>query len=163
LVGSATSHNFTEGDVQLLQLVGDRVAQAIDRARLYAAEQSARRQAEAALALALASEAQATERAERLNTILETMADGVAVSDTEGRPVQLVNQAYRELWALDHAQTEFEILPTFERARLLHVRNAVTGMPLPFADTPIGRALRGETVTGPSADIRARALDGREL
>src|SRR5258706_11307383 len=54
-------------------------------------------------------------------------------------------------------------MPPFERARLLHRRDAVTGRPLPFAATPAGRALRGETVTGPSAEIRARAFDGREL
>src|SRR5258706_10608576 len=54
-------------------------------------------------------------------------------------------------------------MPPFERARLLHRRDAVTGRPLPFAATPAGRALRGEVVTGPSAEIRARAFDGREL
>src|SRR5258708_25697867 len=78
-VGSATPHRFTAADVPLLQRAGDRVALAIDRARLYAAEQDARQRAEAALARAQASEAQATERAERLHTILETMADGGAV------------------------------------------------------------------------------------
>src|SRR5258706_7636428 len=54
-------------------------------------------------------------------------------------------------------------MPTFERARLLHLRDATTGRPLPFAATPAGRALRGEVVTGSSAEIRARAFDGREL
>src|SRR5258708_6902551 len=162
-VGSAAPRRFTEADVPLLQRAADRVALAIDRARLYAAEQDARQCAEAALARAQASEAQATERAERLNTILETMADGVAVYDAEGRPVQLVNRAYRELYALDRAPAGYETLPTFERARLLHLRDATTGRPLPFAETPAGRALRGEVVTGPRAEIRARAFDGREL
>src|SRR5260221_1870264 len=55
-VGSATPHRFSEADVQLLQRVADRVALAADRARLYAAEQDARRQAEAALARAQATE-----------------------------------------------------------------------------------------------------------
>src|SRR5260221_1123132 len=162
-VGSAAPHRFTEADVPLLQRAADRDALAIDRARLYAAEQDARQRAEAALARAQASEAQATERAEQLRTILETMADGVAVYDAEGRPVQLVNRAYRELYALDRAPAGYETLPTFERARLLHLRDATTGRPLPFAETPAGRALRGETVTGPRAEIRARAFDGREL
>jgi signal transduction histidine kinase len=74
-----------------------------------------------------------------------------------------VNRAYRELYALEHAPAEFDTMPTFERARLLHLRDATTGRPLPFAETPAGRALRGEVVTGPSAEIRARAFDGREL
>src|SRR5260221_147811 len=160
-VGSAAPRRFTEADVPLLQRAADRVALAVDRAHLYAAEQDARQCAEAALARAQASEAQATERAEQLRTILETMADGVAVYDADGRPVQLVNRAYRELYALERAPAGYETLPTFERARLLHLRDATTGRPLPFAETTAGRALRGETVTGSSADIRARAFDGR--
>jgi PAS domain S-box-containing protein len=149
IVGSATPCRFTDVDVQLLQRVADRIALAIDRTHLYAAEQEARQQA--------------NKRAERLHTILETMADGVAVYDKEGRPMQLVNRAYRELVALERGPAEYESLTTVDRARLLQVRNSVTGAPLPFEDTPAGRALRGQVVTGPSADIRARAFDGREL
>jgi PAS domain S-box-containing protein len=155
-VASATPRRFTEADLQLLQRAADRIALAIDRARLFAAEQDARQRAEA-------SEAQAAERAERLNTILETMADAVAVYDAEGRPVQMVNRAYRELYALDRAPAEYEALPTCDRARLVQVRDADTDAMLPFEATPVGRALHGEVVTGPSADIRARAFDGREL
>jgi PAS domain S-box-containing protein len=163
VVGSATPRHFTEADVQLLQRAADRIALAIDRARLYTAEQDARHQAEAALARAQGSEAQASERAERLHTILETMADGVAVYDAEGRPLQVVNHAYRELYALERGPAGYESLPSFERARLLQVRDAATGALLLFDETPAGRALRGEVVTGSSADIRARAFDGREL
>ncbi|HEV2461414.1 MAG TPA: ATP-binding protein [Ktedonobacterales bacterium] len=163
VVGSVTPCRFTEADVQLLQRAADRIALAIDRARLYAAEQDARRQAEAALARAQASEAEARERAERLRIILETMADGVAVYDVDGRPLQLINRAYCELVAVERAPAEFETLPSPDRARLLQVRDAVRGAPLPFAQNPVGRALGGETVTGPSADIRLRAFDGREL
>ena len=50
----------------LLQLVGDRVALAVDRAHGEAAEQEARERAEAALARAQASEARMTERAARI-------------------------------------------------------------------------------------------------
>ncbi len=153
-VGSATPRRFTAADVQLLQRAADRIALAIDRARLYAAEQDARRQAEVALGRAQASEAQATERAERLRAILETMADGVAVYDAEGRPIQLVNRAYRELYAVERAPAGYETLPTFDRARLLHLRDAATGAPLPFAD----RAERGH----PRAGVR-RPRAGGEL
>jgi signal transduction histidine kinase len=147
----------------LLQRVADHVALAVDRAHLYAAEQDARRQAEAARARAQASEAEATARAEQLHTILETLAEGVAVYDSEGRPLQQVNHAYRELFALERGPADYEALPTFERARLMQVRDAATGAPLPFEESPVGRALRGEVVTGPDADIRVRAFDGREL
>jgi PAS domain S-box-containing protein len=149
IVGSATPCRFTEVDVQLLQRAADRIALAIDRARLYSAEQEARQQA--------------AERAERLHTILETMADGVAVYDAQGHPIQMVNRAYRELFALERGPAEYESMTTFDRARLVQVRDSITGALLLFEDTPVGRALRGEVVTGPSADIRARAFDDREL
>jgi signal transduction histidine kinase len=119
---------------------------------------------EAALARAEASEAQAAacaEHAERLRTILETMADGVAVYDAAGRTLQ-VNRAYRQLLALEHAPAGFEAMTTYERVRLLDMRDAA-GAPLPFEETPPARALRGEVVTGPSADIRLRAFDGRDV
>ena len=47
-VGTVDVRQFTSEDLQLLQLAGDRVAMAIDRANLYEAEQKARQQAEAA-------------------------------------------------------------------------------------------------------------------
>ena len=121
---------------------------------------------EAALALAEASEASEThaaERAENLHTILETMADGVIVYDQRCHPLQ-INRAYRDLLALDHAPAEYESLPARERLRLLDMRNATTGAPLPFDKSPAGRALKGgEVVTGQRADVRLRAFDGREL
>ena len=159
-VGSTTPHRFTEADVQLLQRVADRIALAVDRARLYAAEQDARRCAEAVLARAVASEEQATARAAQLHTILETIADGVAVSGTDGRLIQ-TNRAFRALLAADR-QPQFETLSFADRAPLLDFRTA-TGEPFPLERHPVARALRGEVVTGPEADVRLRALDGREL
>ncbi|MDP9309872.1 MAG: ATP-binding protein [Chloroflexota bacterium] len=50
-VGSLTPRSFSEDDVQLLQLAGDRIALAIEHARSFAAEQAAHRQAEEALQL----------------------------------------------------------------------------------------------------------------
>lgn len=47
-VGTLNPRQFTPDDRHLLQLVGDRIALAIDRANLYEAEQKARTQAEAA-------------------------------------------------------------------------------------------------------------------
>ncbi len=161
LVGSVTLRRFMDADVQLLQHAADRIGLAVGRARLYAAEQDARRRAEAALTRAQASEAQASARAEQLHTILETMADGVAVTDAEGRYLQ-TNRAYRELHAADRLPGFNATLPA-ERGRLLDVRDPATGAPLPSDRSPVGRALRGEVVTGPDADLRMRAFDGREL
>ena len=47
-VDTLEAHSFTQDDVNLLQLAGDRVALAIERARLYEAEQRARLEAETA-------------------------------------------------------------------------------------------------------------------
>jgi signal transduction histidine kinase len=47
-VGSSAPRQFTEDDLGLLRLVADRVAVAIERARLHEAEHAARREAEAA-------------------------------------------------------------------------------------------------------------------
>jgi signal transduction histidine kinase len=160
-IGSTTPRQFIAVDVQLLQRAADRIALAIDHALVYATEQDARRRAEAALSRALVSESQATDRAEQLHTILETIADGVAVYDAEGRPLQ-TNRAYRELFALERGPAGFEALPSLDRAGLLHLRDR-TGAPLPLARNPASRALRGEVVTGQEADMRARAFDGREL
>jgi signal transduction histidine kinase len=160
-IGSTTPRQFIEVDVQLLQRAADHIALAIDHALVYAAEQDARRRAEAALSRALVSESQATDRAEQLHTILETIADGVAVYDAAGRPIQ-TNRAYRELFALERGPVGFEALPSLERAKLLHLRE-LTGAPLPLARNPASRALRGEVVSGPGEDMRARAFDGREL
>src|SRR5262249_6949742 len=119
------------------------------------------REREEALARALASEAQADERAERLRAILETMADGLAVYDRDGRVVQC-NRAYRELIAADRLRG-IEALPVAERAPPREMRAPATGEPLPVEHIPIARALRGEVVTKPSVEQRVRVLDGREL
>jgi PAS domain S-box-containing protein len=47
-VGRFTRYEFTEDDTRLLQLVADRIALAIDNARLFEEERTARREAEAA-------------------------------------------------------------------------------------------------------------------
>lgn len=160
-VGSAALRRFTDADVQLLQRAADRIALAIDRARLYKTQQDARCLAEAALTQARESEAQSATRADQLHTILDTIADGVAVLDTEGR-VQLANRAYRELHGLERLPAEYEALPLRERASFLNGRDATTGAPLPAEAWPGARALRGEVVTGPGVDIRVRTFDGRE-
>jgi signal transduction histidine kinase len=160
-VGSTTARRFLDADVQLLLRVADRIAMAVDNALVYAAEQEARRQAEASLARALVSESQATDRAEQLHTVLEAIADGVAVYDMQGRPIQ-INRAYRELFALARGPAQFESLPSFDRAGLLHLRDAA-GAPLSLERNPASRALDGEVVTAPGEDLYAQAFDGREL
>jgi signal transduction histidine kinase len=118
--------------------------------------------AEASLARATAIGARPAERtAEWLRAILETMADGVGVYDQAGRIIQC-NRAYRELFATERLPG-LEAIPLADRAPLFELRDAATGEPLPLERFPVTHALRGETLTGPSPDIRIRALDGREV
>lgn len=161
-VGSASARHFTQEDVDLLLVVADRIAPSVERARLYAAEREARARAEEALAWTIESEARATERAEALQTILETMADGVAVFDRTGHITQ-TNHAFSEQFALVH-------FPGFETQSPIGASQTV--QMLDTADTsvlpehlPISRALRGEVVKGPGTDLRIHAADGldREL
>jgi signal transduction histidine kinase/GAF domain-containing protein len=159
-VGSAMARHFTEEDVQLLFFAADRVAPAVERAHLYAAERNARARAEDALARAIASEAQATERAERLQTVLDAIADGVAVSDDKGRIIQ-TNRAFRDLLAMD-LMPGFETMPAADRARRLHMRTGV-GRPITPAQCAESRALHGEVVHDPELDVRVQTVDGREL
>jgi PAS domain S-box-containing protein len=146
--------------IAMVQDIGERKRLEEERARLLERERAAHAEVEAALARATASEAQAAERAERLRAILETMADGVGVYDDVGRIVQC-NRAYRALLAVERVPG-FEAIPLADRAPLFDIRDA-TGAPLPIEEFPAMRALRGEVLTGPGADIRIRALDGREL
>src|SRR3954454_18379617 len=78
-VGSLTQRPFTEEDSTLLQIVADRVALAIDHARLFAQEREARQNAEAAV-VRLGQLQAVTESALAyldLNDLLRTLLDRV--------------------------------------------------------------------------------------
>jgi PAS domain S-box-containing protein len=96
-VGSKQPHTFTVRDVQLLQRVASRVALAIDRAQLHAAEQAARVEAEAALARAQVSES-------RYQRLLEANIIGIVVGDAEGATE--ANDAYLRM--LGYARTDLQ-------------------------------------------------------
>ncbi|HEY2592683.1 MAG TPA: PAS domain S-box protein, partial [Chloroflexota bacterium] len=87
-VDSAEPHHFTEREVQLLQRVAERVALAVERAQLFQAEHEARRDTEAALARALASEA-------RFHRLVDSGIIGIVVGDRER--VLEANDAYLRL------------------------------------------------------------------
>jgi PAS domain S-box-containing protein len=87
-VGTVQPHAFTEHEVGLLQRVAGRVALAIDRARLFEAEQAARVETEAALAQAQVSES-------RFRRLVEANIIGIVVEDTE-RVIE-ANDAYLRL------------------------------------------------------------------
>ncbi len=76
-----------------------------------------------------------------LETILDSMLDGVIIYDAEGRIVHM-NHAAQEI--LDYSEEKLK-LPPVERLRLLQFE-LESGEPLPTERNPIMRALRGESV-----------------
>ncbi|HEV2458202.1 MAG TPA: PAS domain S-box protein [Ktedonobacterales bacterium] len=147
-VDSATPRHFTEQEVQLVQLAGDRIALAIDRAQLFEAEQTARREAE--------------QESAQLDRTFEAMADGVIVYDPDGRVVR-TNAAARRILGMDLIPPEVYDRPVRERAPLFITRDS-WGTALAPEDWPMLRVLRGEALTGPDTmDIQVRTPDGREI
>jgi PAS domain S-box-containing protein len=76
--GTTTTHHFTDHEVRLLQLLGERVAVAVDRMRLFEAERAARAEAE--------------RREEELDRVVEQMAEGVAIYDAQGMLVRSLSE-----------------------------------------------------------------------
>lgn len=106
-------------------------------------------------------EQELAEQASQLETILETMADGLTVFDAEGRLLR-TNSAIRALTASD-AHGDFLSLPAAERAQRVRARHP-DGRPMLPEEWPVARLLRGEI--GPASapmDIVITNLAGSEL
>src|SRR5258708_27025041 len=147
-VGTRTARLFSEADVHLLQLVADRLALGIDRARLYAAEQQAR--------------AEAQMRAGQLDRVFEALTDGLLVHDVEGRIVR-ANAAAHRILGMDAAPPNAHARPLREQVPLYVLRDE-RGEPMAFEDLPVARMLRGEVLTGSHAvDMQVGTPDGREV
>ncbi|MDQ6909052.1 MAG: PAS domain S-box protein, partial [Chloroflexota bacterium] len=84
----------------------------------------------------------AAQRASELETVIASIADGVMVTDAEGRIV-LENAASRRLTGRTQSAVSFDLEAQVTEQEL---RNP-DGTPIPPADLPLGRAVRGETVT----------------
>ena len=84
----------------------------------------------------------AAQRARELEIVIASIADGVIVTDVEGRVI-LENDASRRLTGRTQSAIGFDLAMQVESQR---VRNADDTPILPD-DLPLGRAVRGETVT----------------
>ena len=103
-VASVTARRFTDTDIRLLQLVAQRVASLIEQARLYAEEQTSRREAEMARVNAEASR----ELSQRLDEFV-----GVASHDIR-TPVAVIRGNIQQ------AQREFDQLLANEALDMAH-------------------------------------------
>ncbi|EPX82788.1 PAS domain S-box [Rubellimicrobium thermophilum DSM 16684] len=155
LFGHPEPARFGEREERLAEGLAGQAAVALDNARLFEAarrEIDSRRAAEAALARAgMQAEARAAERA----AILGQLAEGVIVTDAEGRIV-FVNEAAARL----HGTADLDVRPE-DYAGRYHLLT-MDGRPYPSHDLPLARAvLHGETVL--DARWRIRRPDGTEV
>ncbi|MGI8858059.1 MAG: PAS domain-containing protein [Thermomicrobiales bacterium] len=98
----------------------------------------------------------AAQRASELETVIASIADGVTVTDAAGRIV-LENDASRSLTGRVRSAVALDLATQVETQ---HLRNA-DGTPLPPHELPLGRAVRGETVTDQVLIVR-RADTGED-
>src|SRR5690242_20724376 len=104
---------------------------------------------------------EAATRAGRLETMFESLADGLLVYDADGHIIRM-NGALRRLLALDRDPV-YDERPAVERMALVHLRDA-SGRPLTFEEWSVTRILRGETLTDAAmVSMIVRALDGRDI
>ncbi len=124
---TATPRLFTQNDVELLELVAQRVALAIDHARLYKAEQRAR--------------AEAMEHASQLQAILEAIPNMVTLYDAQGTMIRMNEAARQTVLPGQGYETLSEMPATYQLYTL-------DGTPVTADQLPVAQALQGKVVTG---------------
>ncbi len=106
-------------------------------------------------------EREVAERAAQLETIFESMVDGIIVTDRQGRIVHM-NQAGRTLLGIKRDPKGLT-MPELEALEGFSPRNAQE-QPLTNAERPITRYLQGEVLTRQqSVDLIVQTHDGREM
>lgn len=92
-------------------------------------------------------EKQAQEERERLRAVadatLTAIADGLVVYDAQGR-ITRINETARRLLGPSDEQLEVSLAERHQRLRV----SRPSGEPLPLSESPVARALHGETVAG---------------
>jgi PAS domain S-box-containing protein len=113
------------------------------------------------LACERAARIEAEDRANQFSRIFESMSDGVAVCDREGRITQ-VNAAFRSLFSLEADADPALLLPQ-EWARWAGLRDR-EGKPLKEDQWPLFRVLREDRLSGPQTmELLGYDRAGRDL
>lgn len=108
-----------------------------------------------------AAQQEAANRARELETILETMTDGLAVYDQHGN-IRYANPAVRELFTLD-SQPGFTSRPMHERLSAM-AQSHYDGTPLAPQEWPHTRILQGKVLKGETAaEMLVRKLNGEDI
>ncbi|MDF2440457.1 MAG: phosphoserine phosphatase RsbU/P, partial [Abditibacteriota bacterium] len=136
---------FTEDDVELLAAVANQAAVVLDNARLYAMLSERVMQSESELAV---TNQRLEAEKNLLHTVLQSMTEGVVVTDIKGR-IQLVNP------------TAAQLLPELDRGVIgLPLHEVLSELSLSAAHSP-GNIL--ESATGPATEILSSRHGGLQL
>src|SRR5260370_314211 len=141
--GARATGAYTHDDAQLLRLAADRIALALDHARLYQEVQEAMREQRVARLRVEELATQLGHQAAELGAIIEAMADGVFVCDPSARITRLNKAASTLLGLPVGAAAGLTVADIGEMVQL----RAGDGEPLAQADIPFLCALRGESRT----------------
>jgi signal transduction histidine kinase/CheY-like chemotaxis protein/PAS domain-containing protein len=126
-VSTYQRRRFQDANIQLLELVANRIALALERVRAYEAVQVAHAQAEV--------------RSMELETLFDSLADGVIIYDQEGR-VREVNRVAQPLFATEQHRLQ---LPLGDRVPLFALTDE-QGQPIPREAWPVTRILQGQSI-----------------
>jgi len=112
---------------------------------------------------ARAETARALVRAGAQDAIVDALADSAFICDQDGYIVRM-NAAYRTLLGIAHEDERFYRAHSLaQRAARQYMRD-LSGDILSYADLPVVRLLRGETISGTRPmEVYVRAWDGRDL
>jgi signal transduction histidine kinase/ActR/RegA family two-component response regulator len=153
---------FDEDDRTFLAVLAHYAAQALDRADLVGREKTAREQLASSQQLLTSAISHATtgesarsrddprgaER--RLQNVLERLPIGVIVSRPPDSTLVFSNDAVARIWRTDSFPVRGE-----DRCKIMKA-SYPDGRPMPMAESPVVRALRGEVVEGIEARIERR-------
>ncbi len=104
---------------------------------------------------------QAEEHARALETVFETITDGLAVYNAHGEIIRM-NTAFRTMLGID-TQPAYSNRPLEQRGGSIDIRDE-KGRLLPVERWPVSRILHGEVLaSGDVTDITISTLDGRKM
>lgn len=153
LFGKRSERLFKPECLSMLKTVADQVGIALERACLLETERQAVREAQRQEREIALARAEAELRAAELHSFMASMADGVSLTDAQGKV----------LWMNDAGRAIFGVPPEekFEQWMSRYQRLKLDGEPLPVEESVVYRALSGESIR----DFRYRVISplGKEV
>jgi PAS domain S-box-containing protein len=136
--GARKRRRFTQDDASQLHLAADRIALALDHARLYQEAQDRTREQREARRQVEKLAAELGQRAAELNTIFEAMPGALYVCDASGQLVRVNEQGVTMVGMEDGEK--LRPIETLSQQEELH---RLDGTPMPLEEYPLYQALQG--------------------